>query len=382
MNNCRLGPCSNCRHQVFFVFRSSQARQRSGDAQEPPSRGGASTGRPSWIAAIQIAQVLPEDFRGWSRKHKWPFQEKGMKKSESGKLKAAEALPFFGFHFSNRQISRAPLSACAGSERRFYPSFFLQSHFSQNVKSSAPSNNPTPKHVAIIMDGNGRWAKERGLPRIEGHRRGAESVKRALKAAQSLGVKYLTLYAFSVENWNRPQDEIDGLMNLLDRFLADQLKDLLKRKIRLRVVGRYKELPQHIQKRLRDAESRTAEFTGHTLALALNYGARTELIDAVRAAAADAKAGELDLAGLDYDRFRQYLYTRDIPDPDLLIRTSGECRLSNFLLLQAAYSEIHITDVLWPDFNEKHFAAALDDYYSRERRYGKTGDQIQTTQTS
>lgn len=232
------------------------------------------------------------------------------------------------------------------------------------------------------MDGNGRWAKERGLPRIEGHRRGAESVKRALRAAQASGVEYLTLYAFSVENWNRPQDEIDGLMTLLDRFLADQLKELLKREIRLRVIGRYQELPQHIQERLRDAEARTAKFTEHTLALALNYGARTELIDAVKAAAADAQSGKLNLDQLDYDSFSRYLYTRNMPDPDLIIRTSGECRLSNFLLLQAAYSEIHITDVLWPDFNETHFAAALDDYQSRERRYGKTGDQIQTTQTS
>lgn len=229
------------------------------------------------------------------------------------------------------------------------------------------------------MDGNGRWAKERGMPRIEGHRRGAESVKKALKAAQRHGVEYLTLYAFSVENWNRPQDEIDGLMQLLDRFLKDQLKELLKRKIRLRVVGRYQELPDFIQERLRDAEVQTAQFTEHTLALALNYGARTELIDAVKAAAADAQAGKLDLESLDYAGFSRYLYTSDMPDPDLVIRTSGECRLSNFLLLQAAYSEIHITDVLWPDFGEAEFAAAIEDYQSRERRYGKTGDQIQTS---
>ncbi len=226
------------------------------------------------------------------------------------------------------------------------------------------------------MDGNGRWAKQRGLPRIEGHRRGAEAVKRTLQAAQENKVPYITLYAFSVENWNRPQDEIDGLMELLDRFLADQLKELLKRKIRLRVVGRYQELPAHIQERLRDAEAKTAEFTEHTLALALNYGSRTELIDAVKAAASDAQSGNLDIDNLDYDAFRPYLYTGNMPDPDLVIRTSGESRLSNFLLLQAAYAEIYITDVLWPDFDQKQFKLALENYASRERRYGKTGDQV------
>jgi undecaprenyl diphosphate synthase len=227
------------------------------------------------------------------------------------------------------------------------------------------------------MDGNGRWAQERGLPRIEGHRRGAEAVKRTLQAAQELGVKYITLYAFSVENWDRPKDEVDALMGLLDRFLADQLSELLKRKIRLRVVGRYQELPENIQKRLRQTVAATCEFTENTLALALNYGARTEVIDAVKAIAQASMAGTLDPDTLDYDSFRPYLYTGDMPDPDLLIRTSGEARLSNFLLLQCAYAEIHFSSVLWPDFNKKHFKAALADYASRERRYGKTTAQLQ-----
>jgi undecaprenyl diphosphate synthase len=229
------------------------------------------------------------------------------------------------------------------------------------------------------MDGNGRWAQERGLPRIEGHRRGADSVKRTLKAAQELGVKYITLYAFSVENWNRPKDEIDALMELLDRFLADQLPGLIKRKIRLRVVGRYQELPEHIQKRLRDAEAATREFTEYTLALALNYGARTEVIDAVKAVVQASQAGALDADTLDYDSFRPFLYTADMPDPDLLIRTSGEARLSNFLLLQCAYAEIHFSSVLWPDFDKTHFQAAITDYASRERRYGKTTTKLQNT---
>lgn len=233
------------------------------------------------------------------------------------------------------------------------------------------------RHVAIIMDGNGRWAQARKLPRIEGHRRGAEAVKRTLQAAQANGVPYVTLYAFSVENWNRPQDEIDALMDLLDQFLAEQLKELLKRKIRLRVIGRYSELPAHIQKRLQEAEAATAGFSEHTLGLALNYGARTEIVDAVQAVAQAAQRGTIDLTRFDYDALRPHLYTGDMPDPDLIIRTSGESRLSNFLLLQSAYAEIHFTPVLWPDFNEADFKAALDDYAARERRYGKTSSQLQ-----
>jgi undecaprenyl diphosphate synthase len=238
-------------------------------------------------------------------------------------------------------------------------------------------NTPNqPQHVAIIMDGNGRWAKQHKLPRVEGHRRGAEAVKRALKSAQKYGIKNLTLYAFSVENWNRPKDEVDALMDLLDRFLRNQLPDLIKRKIRLRVIGRYQELPERIQARLRQAEADTCKFDEYTLGLALNYGARTETIDAVKAIAQAAQAGELDIEQLDYDNFRNYLYTKDMPDPDLVIRTSGESRLSNFLLLQSAYAEIYLSKVFWPDFDEGEFKKALDEYASRERRYGKTTEQL------
>lgn len=227
------------------------------------------------------------------------------------------------------------------------------------------------------MDGNGRWANERGLPRIEGHRRGADAVKRALKAAQENGVKIITLYAFSVENWNRPKDEVDALMQLLDRFLQEQLTELVKRKIRLRVVGRYQELPEHIRERLSHVEAATAEFTDYTLALALNYGARTEVVDAARAIAQAAQAGKINPDELNYEQFAQHLYTKDLSDPDLVIRTSGEARLSNFLLLQAAYAEIYFTPVLWPDFDEKQFKLALTDYAARERRYGQTAEQLQ-----
>ena len=238
------------------------------------------------------------------------------------------------------------------------------------------SNSNIPAHVAIIMDGNGRWAKQRGLPRIEGHRRGADAVKRTLKAAQDHGVKNLTLYAFSVENWNRPKDEVDALMNLLESFLNQQLPELIKRKIRLRVIGRYSELPEHIQTLLHKAEDATQEFEEYTLGLALNYGSRTEIVDAAKAIARAAKAATLEIDNLDYNTFRSFLYTRNMPDPDLVIRTSGESRLSNFLMLQAAYAEIHISNVLWPDFDESTFKAALEDYASRERRYGKTSEQL------
>jgi len=235
-----------------------------------------------------------------------------------------------------------------------------------------------PQHVAIIMDGNGRWANQRGLPRIEGHRRGAEAVKRTLKAARDTGVRNLTLYAFSVENWNRPKDEVNALMNLLENFLRDQLPELIKRQIRLRVIGRYRELPERIQKLLHKTEEATQDFAECTLGLALNYGSRSEVVDAAKAVAQAVQAGVIDLHALDYDTFRHYLYTRDMPDPDLVIRTSGECRLSNFLLLQSAYAEIYLSQVLWPDFDEAEFKNALAEYASRERRYGKTAAQLTT----
>lgn len=240
------------------------------------------------------------------------------------------------------------------------------------------STENQPRHIAIIMDGNGRWAKKHGLPRIEGHRRGAQAVRHCLEAARDHGLRYLTLYAFSVENWNRPKEEVQALMDLLDQFLQEQIHHMLKHKIRLRVIGRYHELPSNIQARLRDAEARTADFTDFTVGLALNYGSRTEVVDAARAIAKATQAGSFDPDRLDYAQFRDFLYTGDMPDPDLVIRTSGESRLSNFLLMQSAYSEIHFSEVLWPDFDRSSFEAALEDYAQRERRYGKTSEQIQT----
>lgn len=240
----------------------------------------------------------------------------------------------------------------------------------------SPSPKSVPKHVAIIMDGNGRWAKQRNLPRIAGHQQGAQAVQKCLKAAQELGIQYLTLFAFSVENWNRPKVEIKALMKLLDQFLEKQMKYMKTHKIRLRVVGRYHELPLKTQENLKKAEAATAHFNDFTVCLAVNYGARTEIIDAIRQVAKDAETGKIDLQNFNYENLSGYLYTSGIPDPDFLIRTSGESRLSNFLLLQAAYSEIYLSPLLWPDFDADSFNMAIEEYASRERRYGKISEQI------
>lgn len=227
------------------------------------------------------------------------------------------------------------------------------------------------------MDGNGRWAKQRGLPRLEGHRRGVESVRTAIETAKAIGVKVLTLYAFSVENWKRPQDEVGGLMDLLETFLRREQATLVKNQVRLRAIGRIEELPTRAQAALKETMAATAQFTEHTLVLALNYGARTEVLDAARAYAAAVAAGKASLDDVSsWEGFSDYLYTSELPDPDLVIRTSGEHRVSNFLLVQTAYSEFVFTPVLWPDFGRADFEAAVADYRRRERRYGLTGEQI------
>jgi undecaprenyl diphosphate synthase len=243
--------------------------------------------------------------------------------------------------------------------------------------SSAAPLLPVPAHVAIIMDGNGRWAKQRGLPRLEGHRRGADSVRAVLDAARALGVRYLTLYAFSVENWRRPEEEVGGLMELLETFLRREKASLIKNRVRLQAIGRIEALPGRARAALEDAMEATARFTEHTLVLALNYGARTEVLDAARAFAAAVVAGEAKLQDADtWEGFARHLYTADLPDPDLVIRTSGESRLSNFLLVQAAYAEFVFTPVLWPDFGRAEFEGAVEAYRRRERRYGLTGEQV------
>lgn len=243
---------------------------------------------------------------------------------------------------------------------------------------SASSPNAVPQHVAIIMDGNGRWARARGLSRLEGHRRGVETVRTVIEAAREHGVRYLTLYAFSVENWARPRDEVGGLMGLLDYFLKRETATLVKNRVRLLTIGRTADLPANVRVELERAITATAAFTAHTLVLALNYGARTEAVDAFRAAARAAAAGQLDPASITWETLARHLYTHDLPDPDLVIRTSGETRLSNFLLLQAAYAEFVFTPVPWPDFSKADFAAALAEYVTRERRFGVTSAQLQT----
>jgi undecaprenyl diphosphate synthase len=224
--------------------------------------------------------------------------------------------------------------------------------------------------VAIIMDGNGRWAKQRGLPRIKGHQAGAESVRAAVKVCSEEGVKYLTLYAFSVENWVRPRAEIEALMNLLQTFLAEYEGDLHKNKIRLRVIGRLADLPAGVADALDRVCEKTRGYDAGHLVLALSYGGRTEIAHAARRIARRACAGELDPETVDEETVAAHLYAPDLPDPDLVIRTSGEMRLSNFLLWQVSYSELYVTDVMWPDFREAEFREALKDYAGRKRRFG------------
>ncbi|HEX3728429.1 MAG TPA: isoprenyl transferase [Opitutaceae bacterium] len=233
-----------------------------------------------------------------------------------------------------------------------------------------------PRHVAIIMDGNGRWAKQRHLPRIEGHRRGVETVRTVTFAARDLGVRQLTLYAFSAENWNRPPDEVGALMGLLEFYLKKELQTFIRDRVRLRTIGRTDELPAGVRKLLAETIEETKDFTDYTLVLALNYGARTEVVDAARAYAAAVAAGAEKLNDGSWTTFQRYLYTADMPDPDLVIRTSGETRISNFLLMQAAYAELVFTPVLWPDFSKADLAAAIAEYARRERRYGLTSEQL------
>jgi undecaprenyl diphosphate synthase len=228
------------------------------------------------------------------------------------------------------------------------------------------------------MDGNGRWAQARGLSRNEGHKAGVENVKNIVKAARDLDLRYLTLYAFSVENWNRPRAEVEALMQLLKHFLKSQSQEFIEKGIRLRIIGRLEDLPQAIRKMLQKTIDATAHFDRWTLTLALNYGSRTEVVDAVKAYACAVQEGKADPDRLDWPEFNKFLYTAGIPDPDLVIRTSGECRISNFLLMQSAYAEYYFAQECWPDFGPEALQKAIEDYACRERRFGKTGEQIRT----
>jgi len=234
----------------------------------------------------------------------------------------------------------------------------------------AASVKSVPRHVAIIMDGNGRWARSRGLPRIKGHEKGAEAVRECVEGCGELKIEFLTLYAFSAENWQRPKTEVFALMRLLERFLKQKTPELLEKNVRLQAIGRLTDLPANCQRQLNDSIERTSNNTGLTLVLALSYGGRLEIIDGIKSILRGIEAGHLDKGMIDVEMFSKHLYTRYYPDPDLLIRTSGEMRLSNFLLWQLSYTEMYVTQTLWPDFTKKDLFEAVEDFSRRQRRYG------------
>ena len=233
-----------------------------------------------------------------------------------------------------------------------------------------------PVHVAVIMDGNGRWAKKQGKLRVFGHNEGTESVRAVLEAADDIGVKYLTLFAFSMENWNRPKYEVDSIMSLMVRSLKKELKGFMEKNVRFLSFGNLDMLSSDVRRTLEECIETTKHNTGINLVIALSYGSRAEIVRAAKMLAADVKNGLIHENEIDDARFSSYLYTHELPDPELLIRTSGEYRISNYLLWQIAYAELFFTDVLWPDFRREHFFEAIVDYQKRERRFGKTSEQI------
>ncbi len=233
-----------------------------------------------------------------------------------------------------------------------------------------------PRHVAIIMDGNGRWAEKRGSARVFGHKSGVKAVREVTEAAAELGIDFLTLYAFSTENWNRPKNEVDALMSLLVSTIAAETKTLQKNNVQLQSIGCKESLPIKVQEKLSECINKTKINNGLTLVLALSYSSRWEIIKSVKKLAQDVKNNKLNIDDINSQIFSQYMETKDMPDPELLIRTSGELRISNFLLWQIAYSELYFSDVLWPDFRKEHFYEALYDFQNRERRFGKTSKQL------
>jgi len=241
--------------------------------------------------------------------------------------------------------------------------------------------NNIPKHIAVIMDGNGRWAKERGQDRVYGHHEGVVSVRELVKACAELKVGYLTLYAFSTENWNRPQHEVNALMELLVNTIRREIDELNSNNVVLSIIGDINSLPENCIKEMREAEALTAKNSGLHLIMALSYSSRWEIIEATKKIASQVKAGQIAVTDIDEKLFEQNLSTAHIPHPELMIRTSGEHRISNFLLYQLAYAELYFTNVHWPDFRKEHLAEAIINYQQRERRFGKTSEQIQTNST-
>lgn len=233
--------------------------------------------------------------------------------------------------------------------------------------------NNIPKHIAIIMDGNGRWAKMKGLPRTAGHKQGVERVKEIVNSCADLGVEVVTFFAFSSENWNRPKKEVGLLMRYLNNFLDSEIKKLDRNNIRFLAIGRAEPVPEYLQKKISEAKEKTKRNTGLTVVLALNYGARQEIVDAVKKFSEAVIRGEADINSLDVEGFGKYLYTAGLPDPDLLIRPSGELRISNFLLWQLSYAELYFPNKFWPDFHRKELEEAIEVYQKRERRFGGIG---------
>jgi len=273
---------------------------------------------------------------------------------ESQELLAGVVVAPHGIQFSSGRLQLRTLWEMSGPSP----------HLSSEAKAQLP------QHVAIIMDGNGRWAKQRHLPRIEGHRQGAESARVIIRTAGDLGIKYLTLYAFSAENWNRPKDEVDTLMKYLINYLKSETPDLNKNNVRLEAIGQIYRLPENVQEQLRKSIQTLSKNNGLTLVLALSYGGRNEIVEAVRAIGEKVRRGQIEPADITEQTVSQHLWTRAMPDPDLLIRTSGEMRVSNFLLWQISYAEFVITPTLWPDFRKPQFYAALEEYAKRHRRFG------------
>ena len=248
----------------------------------------------------------------------------------------------------------------------------------QSLRNNVLSGH-IPDHIAIIMDGNGRWARERSLPRIAGHREGINSVREITRLCGEIGVKHLTLYTFSTENWQRPKAEVSALMTLLLKTINKEVKELHKNNVKFTVIGDLEMLPGSTRKGLQDGIELTQDNGGLNLCLALNYGSRQEMIDAIQSLASNVQSGEIEPEEINEAIFSDALYTKGIPDPDLLIRTSGECRLSNFLLWQSAYTEIFLTDTYWPEFREEQLMDAIHDYQLRERRFGKVSEQVQSS---
>ena len=251
----------------------------------------------------------------------------------------------------------------------------------QESMLSKIDKNKLPKHIAIIMDGNGRWAEEQGQDRLFGHYNGVKSVRDIVEGSAELGIEYLTLYAFSTENWDRPEEEVNGLMSLLVETIRKEVPTLNKNNIKLHVIGEISMLPQFAKDELAEAMRHTETNTGLNLIMALSYSSRVEIVCAVKKIAEDVKAGILDANSIDHHVFNSYLFTHNFPDPELMIRTSGEFRISNFLLYQIAYTELYFTNTRWPEFRKEHLYTAIIDYQQRERRFGKTGHQLKETTT-